>query len=446
MAPSAILPPSWAAPSTRIRLPSGRGHPIPSFGLAEMEIIIAPLHAVHALGIGLRRIPERFFPGNIISAHQHNDGPVKGPGQVPVRKRHVLDTVGIAYTFIRHGEPARIGAHNGVSTRMAGKEGITVHELAAGGMTEKDDLAFGMGPPSYRSCHMVDGIKASIAAGLNRPFFTFCIGNISFLIPPGAGIFLLSRARVDGAAGPLALGAKGSVRDRLTPPGRVEGFRPREVYSTCAGEVRRPFGRTLLVGCRLFWRRKNHTTALRARKCIPLWWLAPPPCPVGSMSLDSRVAYGSPMNPVPLPPPQFGGAAKGKRLNGQARRLTSPHLEVLCRTSTGDYKAPFTVEPFMKECFSRCFILPPLAGEVRRSRIGGGERRSEPISRMLIMPYDTESKSRNADFISIARRGQSTTLWRRPSLNTPTASPTSAMIMKMQKPWASSVQRTCRTW
>jgi len=29
--------------------------------------------------------------------------------------------------------------------------------------------------------------------------------------------------RVDDAAGPLALGAKGSVRDRLTPPGRVEG-------------------------------------------------------------------------------------------------------------------------------------------------------------------------------------------------------------------------------
>ena len=38
-----------------------------------------------------------------------------------------------------------------------------------------------------------------------------------------------------------------------------------------------------------------------------------------------------------------------------------------------------------------------------RSRIGGGER-SEPTCRMHIMPYDTESKSRNADFISIARR------------------------------------------
>ena len=37
------------------------------------------------------------------------------------------------------------------------------------------------------------------------------------LTPAFAGV------RVDGAAGPLALGAKGSVRDRLTPPRRVEG-------------------------------------------------------------------------------------------------------------------------------------------------------------------------------------------------------------------------------
>ena len=34
--------------------------------------------------------------------------------------------------------------------------------------------------------------------------------------------------------GLTALGAKGSARDRLTPPGRVEGFRPRELYSTAA--------------------------------------------------------------------------------------------------------------------------------------------------------------------------------------------------------------------
>ena len=39
-------------------------------------------------------------------------------------------------------------------------------------------------------------------------------------------------------------------------------------------------------------------------------------------------------------------------------------------------------------------ILPPEQGEVRRSRIGGGER-SEPVSRTVFMPYDTDSQSRN---------------------------------------------------
>ena len=62
-----------------------------------------------------------------------------------------------------------------------------------------------------------------------------------------------------------------------------------------------------------------------------------------------------------------------------------------------------------EESVSRCFILPPLAGEVRRSRIGGGER-SEPISRMLIVPYDTVRQVRNADFMFIARKGDTTTL------------------------------------
>ena len=57
-----------------------------------------------------------------------------------------------------------------------------------------------------------------------------------------------------------------------------------------------------------------------------------------------------------------------------------------------------------EESVSRYFILPPEQGEVRRSRIGGGER-SEPISRMPIISYDIESQSRNADFISIAREG-----------------------------------------
>ena len=71
-----------------------------------------------------------------------------------------------------------------------------------------------------------------------------------------------------------------------------------------------------------------------------------------------RGSQSSPMNPVPLPPPQFGGAVKGKRLNGQARRLTSPHLEVLCRTSTGDYKAPLCCELLMKGLLFRALFCP----------------------------------------------------------------------------------------
>ena len=93
--------------------------------------------------------------------------------------------------------------------------------------------------------------------------------------------------------------------------------------------------------------RKTIQPPWRARNAIPLWWLAPPPCPVGSMSLDSRVAW-LPYESSSFATPAVRWAAKGKRLNGQARRLTSPHLEVLCRTSTGDYKAPLCCELLMR--------------------------------------------------------------------------------------------------
>ena len=77
-----------------------------------------------------------------------------------------------------------------------------------------------------------------------------------------------------------------------------------------------------------------------------------------------RGSQGSPMNPVPLPPPLRGA------------------LWVLSHEAMS-----------LQESIER-FILSPGWGKVRRSRIGGGER-SEPICRMPIMPYDTESKSRN---------------------------------------------------
>jgi|GEM_PF-6911388 len=84
------------------------------------------------------------------------------------------------------------------------------------------------------------------------------------------------------------------------------------------------------------------------------------------------------------------------RLRAYFDQLAHPMQDVHSGTITRAY-----CRAIYEESASRCFILPPLAGEVRRSRIGGGER-SEPISKMLIMSYDSESKSRNAEFISIA--------------------------------------------
>ena len=78
------------------------------------------------------------------------------------------------------------------------------------------------------------------------------------------------------------------------------------------------------------------------RKCIPLWWLAPPPFP----------------------------------------------------RKRGHYKAPLCCELLMKGLLFRALFFPLNRGKSGAARIGGGER-SEPVSRIVFMPYDTESKSRN---------------------------------------------------
>ena len=76
-----------------------------------------------------------------------------------------------------------------------------------------------------------------------------------------------------------------------------------------------------------------------------------------------RGSRGSPMNPVPLPPPQFGGAAKGKRLNGQARRLTSPLWRSYAGPPQGHYKAPLCCELLMKGLLFRALFCPRLRGK-----------------------------------------------------------------------------------
>ena len=62
----------------------------------------------------------------------------------------------------------------------------------------------------------------------------------------------------------------------------------------------------------------------------------------------------------------------------------------------------------MKRVFRGVLFCPLHRGKSGAARIGGGER-SEPVSRIVFMSYDTESKSRNADFILIAREGDTAT-------------------------------------
>ena len=85
--------------------------------------------------------------------------------------------------------------------------------------------------------------------------------------------------------------------------------------------------------CRLR-RQENHTTALvGGGNAVPLWWLAPPPCPLGSVSLDSQ----SPTAPC------------------ESSSLATP-------TSRGHYKAPLCCELLMKRLLCGSLLSHRLAG------------------------------------------------------------------------------------
>ena len=77
--------------------------------------------------------------------------------------------------------------------------------------------------------------------------------------------------RVDGAAGPLALGAKGFVRDWLTPPGRAPGFRPRELYSTAA--LARHGALSGAIFYAAFGGENLNNRPAGVGNAIPLWWV-----------------------------------------------------------------------------------------------------------------------------------------------------------------------------
>jgi hypothetical protein len=80
---------------------------------------------------------------------------------------------------------------------------------------------------------------------------------------------------------------------------------------------------------------------------------------------------------------------------GRLGALLRPTWRSYARPPQWHYKAPLCCEQLMKGMLRGVLFCPLHRGKSGAARIGGGER-SEPISRMLILPYDTESKSRNA--------------------------------------------------
>ncbi len=72
----------------------------------------------------------------------------------------------------------------------------------------------------------------------------------------------------------------------------------------------------------------------------PLWCLTAPPSRPAGKRVTRFSGRFAPLRIVFPCHRGIGRATKGKRLYGQARRLTSPDLHILCRMCTVDNKAP----------------------------------------------------------------------------------------------------------
>ena len=131
--------------------------------------------------------------------------------------------------------------------------------------------------------------------------------------------------------GLTALGAKGSVRDRLTPPGRVEGSALGRYIVSLRWRCGRPLGRHFFMpplaakteqpGFRPL---ENHTTALRARKCIPPLVAGATTLPGGKHITGFSVAYGSLRIQFLCHPRSSVGRQKESALMGRLGALLRP--------------------------------------------------------------------------------------------------------------------------
>ena len=169
--------------------------------------------------------------------------------------------------------------------------------------------------------------------------------------------------RVDGAAGPLALGAKGSACDRLRLTG---GLRALALGSYIVSLRWRGTALSGAISYAAFGG-ENHTTALQAME-IPLWWLAPPPFPRSSV-----------------------GRQKESALMGRLGALLRPTWRSYAGPPQGHYKTPLCCELLMKGLLCGSLLSHRSAGGrwCRKAPKGESHRRWL-IDVMLIMSYATE--------------------------------------------------------
>ena len=85
---------------------------------------------------------------------------------------------------------------------------------------------------------------------------------------------------------------------------------------------------------------KSITVISHLRWLFPLWCLTAPPSRPAGKRVTRFSGRFAPLRIVFPCHRGIGRATKGKRLYGQARRLTSPDLHILCRMCTVDNKAP----------------------------------------------------------------------------------------------------------
>ena len=94
---------------------------------------------------------------------------------------------------------------------------------------------------------------------------------------------------------------------------------------------------------------------------FPLWCLTAPPFRPAGKRVTRFSGRFAPLRIVFPCHRGIGRATKGKRLYGQARRLTSPDLHILCRMCTVDNKDPQS-NPFTQRIAKN--KVPPPGGKV----------------------------------------------------------------------------------